>query len=186
MEDGRHSKPSPTTCRWSRSRDCRMTATPGCHFGRRDHLGWSRHPRGHPCGNDDPIGTAGGGQAGALVDGGRGACPPSPRRHLTAGRSAVECRGRSRGLNLHGELLEEKLIPHSVEGGKGHDPLDESLQVVVTGAEAMQKVQHQGTVDDGLTEVAERVFHALHLAAVLSHGENPLREQGELASRWSA
>jgi hypothetical protein len=36
-----------------------------------------------------------------------------------------------------------------VEGGEGHDPLDESLQVVVAGAEATQKVQHHGTVDDG-------------------------------------
>jgi hypothetical protein len=33
---------------------------------------------------------------------------------------------------------------------------------------------------DGLAEVAERVCHALHLAAVLSHREIPLREQVEL------
>jgi hypothetical protein len=37
-----------------------------------------------------------------------------------------------------------------MEGGKGHGPLDESLQVVVAMAEAMQKVQHQGTVGDRL------------------------------------
>jgi hypothetical protein len=55
--------------------------------------------------------------------------------------------------------------------GKGHYPLDESLQVDVAGAEATQKVQHQGTVGDRLTEVAKRVRHVLHLAAVL-----PLRE----------
>jgi hypothetical protein len=37
----------------------------------------------------------------------------------------------------HGELLEEKLVPRDVEGGEGHAPLDESLQVAVAGAEAM-------------------------------------------------
>jgi hypothetical protein len=69
---------------------------------------------------------------------------------------------------------------HGVEGGEGHAPLDESLQVAVAGAEATQEVQHQGTIGDWLAEVAERVCQALHLAAVLSHGEVPLREQVEL------
>jgi hypothetical protein len=104
----------------------------------------------------------------------------APRRRLTAGRSAVESRGWSRRLIRHGELLEEKLIPHGVEGGEGHAPLDESLQVAVAGAEATQEVQHQGTIGNWLTEVAERVSQALHLAAVLSHGDVPLREQVEL------
>jgi hypothetical protein len=36
----------------------------------------------------------------------------------------------------HGELLEEKLVPHGMECGKWYGPLDESLQVVVAGAEA--------------------------------------------------
>jgi hypothetical protein len=36
----------------------------------------------------------------------------------------------------HGEILEEKLIPHHMEGGERHIPLDESLQVTVAGAEA--------------------------------------------------
>jgi hypothetical protein len=67
-----------------------------------------------------------------------------------------------------------------VEGGEGHDPLDENLQVVVAGAEATQKVQHQGTVDDGHTEVVDRVCHVLHFAAVFSHGETPLREPVKL------
>jgi hypothetical protein len=52
--------------------------------------------------------------------------------------------------------------------------------VAVAGAEATQEVQHQGTIGNWLTEVAERVSQALHLAAVLSHGDVPLREQVEL------
>jgi hypothetical protein len=101
----------------------------------------------------------------------------APRRRLTAGRSDVEDRGRGRSgcLGHHGELLEEKLVPHSMEGGKGHGPLDESLQVAVAGAEATQRVQHQGTVGDRLAEVAKGVCHSLHLATVLPHEEIPLR-----------
>jgi hypothetical protein len=76
--------------------------------------------------------------------------------------------------------LEEKLVPDVMECEKGNSPLDESLQVAIAGAEATQKVQHQGPVGDRLTEVAERVRHALHLAAVLVHREVPLREQVEL------
>jgi hypothetical protein len=97
----------------------------------------------------------------------------APQRRLIAGRSAVESRGWSGRFIRHGELLEEKLVPHGVEGGEGHAPLDESLQVAVAGAEATQEVQHQGTIGDWLAEVAERVCKALHLAAVLSHGEVP-------------
>jgi hypothetical protein len=67
-----------------------------------------------------------------------------------------------------------------MECGKGNVPLDESLQVAIAGAEATQKVQHQGSVGDRLTEIAERVRHGLHLAEVLVHGEVPLREQVEL------
>jgi hypothetical protein len=117
----------------------------------------------------------------APVDGER-----APRGCLTAGWSTIEGRRWSRGLSLHGELLEEKLVADGVEGGEGHNPLDESLPVAVAGDEAMQKVQHQGTVDDGLAEVTKRVHHALHLAAVFSHGEIPLERTGETASRWNA
>jgi hypothetical protein len=67
-----------------------------------------------------------------------------------------------------------------MEGGKRHDPLDESLQVAVAGAEAMQKVQHQGTVRHWLTKIVEGVRQALHLAAVLPHREVPLGELVEL------
>jgi hypothetical protein len=67
-----------------------------------------------------------------------------------------------------------------MECEKGNGPLDESLQVAIAGAEAMQKVQHRGPVGDRLTEAAERVCHALHVAAVLVHREVPLREQVEL------
>jgi hypothetical protein len=80
----------------------------------------------------------------------------------------------------HGELLEEKLIPHRMEGGKGHSPLDESIQVTVAGAEATQEVQHQGAVCHRLAEIAEGVCQVLHLAAVLPHGEFPLGELAEL------
>jgi hypothetical protein len=101
-------------------------------------------------------------------------------RRLTTRRSVVECRGWSGCLKRHGELLEEKLVPHNMEGGKRYGSLDKSLQVVVPGAEVMEKVQHQGAVGDRLAEVTERVCHALHLAAVFVHGEFPLREQVEL------
>jgi hypothetical protein len=67
-----------------------------------------------------------------------------------------------------------------VEGGEGHTPLDESLQVAVARAEATQEVQHHGTIGNGLAEIAKRVSQALHLAAVFAHGEVPLREQVEL------
>jgi cell division protein FtsX len=60
-----------------------------------------------------------------------------------------------------------------MECGKWDSPLDESLQVAITRAEATQKVQHQGLVSDRLAEVTEGVRHALHLVAVLSHGEVP-------------
>jgi hypothetical protein len=52
--------------------------------------------------------------------------------------------------------------------------------VAIAGAKATQKVQHQGPIGDRLVEVAVRVRHALHLAAILVHGEVPLREQVEL------
>jgi hypothetical protein len=94
-------------------------------------------------------------------------------------RSAVERQSQSSGLICHGELFEEKLVPDGMECEKGNIPLDESLQVAIARAEATQKVQHQGPVGDRFAEVAERVCHALHLAAVLVHGEVPLREQVE-------
>jgi hypothetical protein len=105
---------------------------------------------------------------------------PASRRRVTAGRRSVECLCWCGGLGLHGELIKEKLVPHGMEGGKWHNPLDESLQVALAEAKATQKVHHQGTVGDGLAEVAERVRHALHLVTVLPHGEIPLREQVEL------
>jgi hypothetical protein len=73
------------------------------------------------------VGAATGGRAGAPVDEVWG---PIPGRCLSTSGSAVE----GQGLNRHGELLEKKLIPHSMEGGKGHGSLDQSLQVAVAGA----------------------------------------------------
>jgi hypothetical protein len=83
-------------------------------------------------------------------------------------------------LVRHGDLLEEKLIPHRMEGGEGHDPLDESLWVTVAGAEATQEVQHHGAVCHRLAEITEGLRQALHLAAVLPHVEIPLGELVEL------
>jgi hypothetical protein len=151
-------------------------ATSGHHPDRKDHHGWSHHHRGRPCRDDDlrrrwkpneePHGPWGKGGQGPRSTEDEG---PAPRR--------VPDR-----LSRHGELFKEQLVPHGMEGGKGNDPLDESLQVAVAeaGAEATQKVQHQGAVDDRLAEVAEGVCHALHLAAVLPHGEIPMRELMEL------
>jgi hypothetical protein len=59
------------------------------------------------------------------VRGGGGGLPP--RRRLGTSGGAVEGRDRRGSLVRHAELLEEKLISHRMEGGKGHDPLDESL-----------------------------------------------------------
>jgi hypothetical protein len=166
----------PATWRWSRSKGCRMTTTPGCHPGWRDHHGWSRHRRGCPCGGDDlrrrwkldeephePWEKGGQGPRSTEDD------EPAGKR-LTSGRSGVEGRGRSGCLSRHGELFEEKLVPHDNGRWERDDPLDESLQVAVAGTEATQKVQHQGAVVDWLAEVTEGVCQALHLAAILPHG----------------
>jgi hypothetical protein len=71
----------------------------------------------------------------------------------------------------------------NVESGEGYDPFDESLQVAAARTEATQKVQHQGMIADGLAEVAKRVNHALHLAAVFSHREAPPERTGEIGRR---
>jgi hypothetical protein len=120
----------------------------------------------------------GGGSIGG--PGGRSAGGLPPGRRLCASGGAVEGRGRRGSLVRHGELLEEKLIPHRMEGGKGLSPLDESLQVTVAGAEVTQEVQHQGAVRHRLAEITEGVRQALHLAAVLPHVEIPLGELVEL------
>jgi hypothetical protein len=114
---------------------------------------------------------------------GRGGGPSGwPVLRKTPGHQGWRCRVpcRSGSLDRHGELLEKKFIVHGAEGGKRHGPLDESLQVVVAGAEATQEVQHQGTVRHRLAEVAEGVCQALHLAAVLPHREVALGELVEL------
>jgi hypothetical protein len=77
----------------------------------------------------------GGGRAGRSL-GRRRARVLASERPLTIGRRVVEGRGGSRCLSLHGELLEEKLVVDDVEGGEGHNPLDESLQVAAAGAES--------------------------------------------------
>jgi hypothetical protein len=109
------------------------------------------------------------------------AAPPPPRRCLGARGGAVEGRCLGGSLEGHGELLKEKLTSHGMEGGERHGPLDQSLQVAITGAEATQEVQHQGTVCHWLTEIAEGVHQTFHLAVVLLHGEVPLGELVELS-----
>jgi hypothetical protein len=47
-------------------------------------------------------------------------------------------------------------------------------------AEAVQDVEHQGVVLDGLAKVGERVGEALHLAAIVVDGEGALGERAEL------
>jgi hypothetical protein len=74
------------------------------------------------------------------------------RERLTTGGRTVEGRGGDGCLGLQGELFEEKLIAYGVERGDEYVPLDESLQLVVAGAKATQKVQHRGAVGDGLAE----------------------------------
>jgi hypothetical protein len=52
---------------------------------------------------------------------------PTPERHLIAERSAVECwAGASASVTMV-RLLEEKLVLHGIEGGKGIGSLNESL-----------------------------------------------------------
>jgi hypothetical protein len=109
-----------------------MAATHVRPCGATTSVGGGSRTRGRKCRGRGPSGGPGRQSAGGLSLG---------RRLCTSG-GAVECWGRSGSLNRHGELLEEKLIPHDMEGGKRHDPLDESLQVAVAGVEATQKVQH--------------------------------------------
>jgi hypothetical protein len=122
-EGGRHSGSSPATWTWSRSRGCRMTATPGRHPGRRDHPGWT--PAATLAGATTSVGggsrTKGYGRRAGMSSDRRRArgLPPPPRRRLIARRTVVEGRGRSSCLSHHGELLEGKLVPHGMEGGKG-------------------------------------------------------------------
>jgi hypothetical protein len=154
----------PTTWRWCRFRGCRTTASPGCHPGRWNLHGWSCHPHVRLCGGDGrhrrwrpDEGLQGQCRRTSGGPGRRSARGLSPERRLSASGGAVECRGRGGCLNRHGKLLEEKLIPHNMECGKGHCPLDQSLQVAVAGVEATQEVQHQGTVRHRLAEVVEGV-----------------------------
>jgi hypothetical protein len=101
-------------------------------------------------------GRKGGGKRTDRGPGQRGARVMAPGRRLTTRMSVVECWGWSGCLNRHGELLEVKLVPHDMEGGKQHDPLDESLQVAVPGAEATKKVEHQGAIGDRPAKIMER------------------------------
>jgi hypothetical protein len=157
-----------------------MTASPSRHPCRWNLHAWSCHPRILPCEGDGrrrqwklDEGPRQGAERGPDR---RSAGGLSPGRRLSTSGGAIECRGRSGTLDRHGELLEEKLIPHGMKGGGRHNPLDQSLQVAVAGDEATQEVQHQGTVRHRLAEIAEGVRQALHLAAV-SPTERPPPER---------
>jgi hypothetical protein len=77
----------------------------------------------------------GGGSAGRSLSRRRVRCL-ALRRCMATGRRTVEGRGGSGCLSIHGKLLKEKLVAHDMEGGEGHSPLDESLQVALAGVEA--------------------------------------------------
>jgi hypothetical protein len=62
-----------------------------------------------------------------------------------------------------------------VQGGEWCSLLDEGPLVVVASAEATQKVEDEGAVEDRLTEIAEGVCHVLHPMAVLADREVLLR-----------
>jgi hypothetical protein len=153
-----------------------MTANPCCHPSRWNLHGWSCHPHVRPCEGDGhrrwwkpdegPHGPWQGVERGPRSTECGGL---APGRRLSTRSGAVECRGQRGSLGRHGKLLEEKLIPHCMEGGKRHGPLDESLQMAVAGAEATQEVQHQGTFHHRLAKITEGVCQTLHLAAVLPH-----------------
>jgi hypothetical protein len=51
---------------------------------------------------------------------GRRACkgPVDARRGALPTEDALECRGEGRGLYIHAELLEEKLVADVIEGGE--------------------------------------------------------------------
>jgi hypothetical protein len=104
-------------------------------------------------------------------------------RRLSTSGNAVECRAEEGASIAMVSSSRRSSFRTTMECEKGHSSLDQGLQVVVAGAEATQEVHHQGTVRHRLAEVAERVRHALHLAAVLPHGEVPLRELVEWLSR---
>jgi hypothetical protein len=124
-------------------------------------------PHARPCGGDDrcrrwkpdegPQGPWQGAKrgGGGGVTGCRGGLAPGGSQSTRG--DTIECRYRSGSLDCYGELLEEKLIPHDMEGGKRHGPLDQSLEVVVAGDETTQEVQHQGTARHRLVEIAEGV-----------------------------
>jgi hypothetical protein len=140
-EDGTDSRPGLTTRRWSRSRDCRRTAMPGCHPSRRNHPWQSCHPVAAFAGTTTSVGMGsrtrghrGGGEGGvgAPVDRGRGPSPPKVPSHW---EGTIEGWGQSGCLGLHAELLMKNLVANDVEGGEGYNPLDESLRVAVTGVE---------------------------------------------------
>jgi hypothetical protein len=66
-----------------------------------------------------------------------------------------------------------------VQGGEWCSLLDEGPLVVVASAEATQKVEDEGAVEDRLTEIAEGVCHVLHPMAVLADREVLLRVNAE-------
>jgi hypothetical protein len=104
----------------------------------------------------------------------------APRRRLTAGRSAVESRGRSGRLMRLGELLEEKLVPRGVEGGEGHAPLDESLQVAVAGLRPRRRFSTKVRSTTGSPRSRRESARPFIWRQYSPTERSPLREQVEL------
>ena len=59
------------------------------------------------------------------------------------------------------------------------DELRHELEALV---EAMQNVQHECMVGDGLAKISKGISHTLHLAAVIVDGEGALGKGAELVS----
>jgi hypothetical protein len=100
-EGERRRESDPTTWRWCRSRGCR-TRWPAL----------ATAPAGGSSARGAATPTTALARSTATVGGGSVAGGLPLGRRLGTGGGAVECRCRCVSLVRHGELLEEKLIPH--------------------------------------------------------------------------
>ena len=75
-----------------------------------------------------------------------------------------------------GDLLQEKVIIHLLEGREGHGADDQGPQVGETLVEPSEEVQDECAVADWLAEGTKVIRHLLQLAAVLGDREVALGE----------
>ena len=101
----------------------------------------------------------------------------------SSGESGRGGRGPQRGdrddLNSLLELLLDKVVTDLQEGGEGLLTSDPRPEVSIAVTNPTEDIEDQDTVLHGLAKVAERVCHALHLAAELADGEVSLDERPE-------